>query len=140
MTSGHLRLHDGSMTVSQVGSTPGSAESVRERFGVRWRSFLGWRAFHITLTIVSIAAAVLGVVLFDAYPHGTDDELMVYGLLPWALAFTIAGAVLLGYPKARAVGTLLLLSGSLGAFSILLTGVSLTLRTQGLWTVDTVLN
>ena len=82
-------------------------------------------ALRLGLAMVAVASAVVGLVLFG----DADPALWTYGywpvreLLSAAIAFSIGGAVLLGYHKARwPVGTLLI-CGLLAGLALLLAGL-----------------
>jgi hypothetical protein len=74
---------------------------------------------------VAVVAAVVGWVLFD----GADPALWTEGywavreLLPAAIAFSLGGAVLLGYRKARWPAGVLLICGLLAGLALLFAGL-----------------
>ncbi|HET9874113.1 MAG TPA: ATP-binding protein [Propionibacteriaceae bacterium] len=83
----------------------------------------------IVVAVASIGVGLVGFVMFDTDPSIWRYRLwLVKEVLPGTITFSVAGAVLLGYPKARAVGIVLLASGCVG---------SLYLLTCGLWYLST---
>jgi two-component system, NarL family, sensor kinase len=83
----------------------------------------------ILVAVASIGIAVLGFAMYDTDPSVWRYRLwLVKEVLPGTIIFSVAGAVLLAYPKARAVGIVLLACGCVG---------SLYLLTCGLWYLST---
>jgi signal transduction histidine kinase len=82
-------------------------------------------ALRLGLAGVAVASAVVGLVLFD----DADPALWTYGywpvreLLPAAIAFSIGGALLLRYRKARWPASVLLICGILAGLSLLFAGL-----------------
>ena len=87
-----------------------------------------WRppalAVRFGIAVVAVAAAAVGWVLFG----DTDPAIWTYGywpvreLMSAAIAFSIGGAVLLGYPKARWPAGTLLICGLLAGIALLFAG------------------
>ncbi len=81
------------------------------------------RLVPVVVAGVSIVVAIVGFVLFD-----TDASIWRYRLwlvkevLPGAIVFSLAGAVLIGYRQARAVGGVLLACGCVGSLYLLTCG------------------
>jgi hypothetical protein len=82
-------------------------------------------ALRVGLAGVAVAAAAVGWVLFgDTNPAlWTEGYWPVRELLPAAIAFSIGGAVLLGYHKARWPASVLLICGLLAGLGILFAGL-----------------
>ena len=82
-------------------------------------------ALRLGLAGAAVAAAVVGVVLFDdATPaHWTEGYWAVRELLPAAIAFSVGGAVLLRYRKARWSAGALLVCGLLAGLALLFAGL-----------------
>jgi two-component system NarL family sensor kinase len=80
---------------------------------------------RLGLAVVAAASAIVGWVLFG----DTNPALWTYGywpvreLMSAAVAFSIGGAVLLGYPKARWPAGTLLICGLLAGLALLLAGL-----------------
>ena len=80
------------------------------------------------IAVVAVAAAVVGWVLFgDTDPSlwevGDGGYWPVRELMPAAVAFSIGGAVLLGYRKARWPAGVLLICGLLAGIALLFAGL-----------------
>lgn len=83
----------------------------------------------VLVAVASIGIALVGFAMFDTDPSIWRYRLwLVKELLPGTITFSVAGAVLLAYPKARAVGIVLLACGCVG---------SLYLLTCGFWYLST---
>lgn len=107
---------------------PGSVEVdhviVSALFGLRTL-----KPVPILVAVVSIGIAVIGSAMYDTDPSIWRYRLwLVKEVLPGTIIFSVAGAVLLGYPMARAVGIVLLACGCIG---------SLYLLTCGFWYLST---
>src|SRR3954454_19771857 len=75
---------------------------------------VGLRQVSSGLAIVCLPAAIVGATLFYSVPYVYRiDELPLGQLVPWAITFALAGARLVAYPKARAVGYALLATACL---------------------------
>jgi hypothetical protein len=115
------------MTATKLGgvSLPGATEPPLAKPAVvaRWRApALGLR---LALAGVALASAVVGWVLFDDADPAlwTEGYWAVRELLPSAIAFSIGGAVLLGYRKARWPAGALLICGLLAGLALLFAGL-----------------
>ena len=85
-------------------------------------------AVRFGIAVVAVAAAVVGWVLFgDTDPSlwevGDGGYWPVRELMPAAIAFSIGGAVLLGYRKARWPAGVLLICGLLAGIALLFAGL-----------------
>jgi two-component system NarL family sensor kinase len=77
----------------------------------------------ILVAVASIGIAVLGFAMYDTDPSIWRYRLwLVKEVLPGTIIFSVAGAVLLAYPKARAVGIVLLACGCVGSLYLLMCG------------------
>ena len=78
----------------------------------------------ILIAVASISIAVLGFSMYDTDPSIWRYRLwLVKEVLPGTIIFSVAGAVLLAYPKARAVGIVLLACGCVGSLYLLACGL-----------------
>jgi CheY-like chemotaxis protein len=82
-------------------------------------------ALRLGLAGVAVASAVVGLVLFDDADPAlwTEGYWPVRELLPAAIAFSIGGALLLKYRKARWPASVLLICGLLAGLSLLFAGL-----------------
>ncbi len=127
MTPGKDGPERDAMTATKLGgvSLPGATEPPLAKPAVvaRWRApALGLR---LALAGVALASAVVGWVLFDDADPAlwTEGYWAVRELLPSAIAFSIGGAVLLGYRKARWPAGALLICGLLAGLALLFAGL-----------------
>lgn len=110
--------------LDQVG-VPGATDLPLARPVVVARSRSPALALRFGLAVVAVASAVVGWVLFG----DTNPALWTYGywpvreLMSAAIAFSVGGAVLLAYPKARWPAGTLLICGLLAGLSLLLAGL-----------------
>jgi signal transduction histidine kinase len=89
----------------------------------RTAAFRALRLIPIVVAVVSIVVAVIGFVLFDTDPSIYRERLwLVKEVLPGAIVFSLAGAILLGHRQARAVGGVLLACGCVGSLYLLACG------------------
>ena len=89
----------------------------------RTAAFRALRLVPVVVAVVSIVVAVIGFVLFDTDPSIYRDRLwLVKEVLPGAMVFSVAGAILLGHRQARAVGGVLLACGCVGSLYLLACG------------------
>ena len=78
----------------------------------------------ILIAVASISIAVLGFSMYDTDPSIWRYRLwLVKEVLPGTIIFSVAGAVLLAHPKARAVGIVLLACGCVGSLYLLACGL-----------------
>ncbi len=127
MTPGKEKSDRDAMTASKLdqGGLPGATELPLAQPVVVARSRSPALSLRLALAGVAVAAAVVGWVLFE----DADPALWTYGywpvreLMPAAVAFSIGGAVLLGYPKARWPAGILLICGQLAGLALLLAGL-----------------
>jgi signal transduction histidine kinase len=114
------------MTATRLGrlGVPGATEPpLAERAVARSRSLA--HALRFGLAGVAVATAVVGWVLFDDADPAlwTEGYWAVRELLPAAIAFSIGGAVLLRYRKARWPAGALLICGLLAGLALLFAGL-----------------
>jgi two-component system NarL family sensor kinase len=81
------------------------------------------RLVPVVVAVVSIVVAVIGFVLFDTDPSIYRERLwLVKEVLPGAIVFSLAGAILVGHRQARPVGGVLLACGCVGSLYLLACG------------------
>jgi signal transduction histidine kinase len=89
----------------------------------RTAAFRALRLVPVVVAVVSIVVAVIGFMLFDTDPSIYRDRLwLVKEVLPGAIVFSLAGAILLGHRQARPVGGVLLACGCVGSLYLLACG------------------
>ena len=89
----------------------------------RTAAFRALRLVPVVVAVVSIVVAVIGFVLFDTDPSVYRDRLwLVKEVLPGAIMFSLAGAILLGHRQARPVGGVLLACGCVGSLYLFACG------------------
>jgi signal transduction histidine kinase len=89
----------------------------------RTAAFRALRLVPVVVAVVSIVVAVIGFVLFDTDPSIYRNRLwLVKEVLPGAIVFSLAGAILLGHRHARPVGGVLLACGCVGSLYLLACG------------------
>jgi hypothetical protein len=89
----------------------------------RTAAFRALRLVPVVVAVVSIVVAVIGFVLFDTDPSVYRDRLwLVKEVLPDAIVFSLAGAILLGHRQARPVGGVLLACGCVGSLYLFACG------------------
>jgi signal transduction histidine kinase len=115
------------MTAARLGrvAVPGATEPPVAKPAVVAQSGAPALALRFGLAGVAVVSGLVGWVLFG----DTDPELWTYGywpvreLMSAAIAFSIGGAALLGYPKARWPAGTLLICGLLAGLALLLAGL-----------------
>ena len=119
MTPRNRARHDAEMTMrddvsTSVADAPGRAKPGRTGAS-RWLRLLG-----LAVCVVAVAASVTALVLLGraASLHDYPAE------FTRSIAFSLAGAIVLGYPKARSVGTVLLAAGFLASAAMLATALT----------------
>ena len=89
----------------------------------RTAAFRALRLLPVVVAVVSIVVAVTGFMLFDTDPSIYRHRLwLVKEVLPGAIVFSLAGAILLGHRQARPVGGVLLACGCVGSLYLLTCG------------------
>jgi signal transduction histidine kinase len=88
---------------------------------------------RVIIAVLSTAAASLGVVLYQSSRMSNYPDYEIHQFLPCAIAFSVAGAILLGYPKARTVAIVMLVSGVLASLALLASGLAIALESRGWW-------
>jgi hypothetical protein len=115
------------MTAARLGriSVPEVIEPPLAQPAVVARSRSAALALRFGLPALAVASAIVGWVLFgDANPSlWTEGYWAVRELLPAAIAFSIGGAVLLRYRKARWPAAVLLICGLLAGLAMLFAGL-----------------
>ncbi len=132
VTPGKARLQGGCHGCAGDRLAVAAAPAAAERVG-RSRSGLLVRGLHVTIACAAIAAAIAGWVQFDTDPSlwVLAGNWLVLELIPGVVAFAIAGAFLLGYPKARAVGWVMLGTSLSWGAAVLSAGLFATSFEQG---------
>ena len=127
MTPGKDGPERDAMTATKLGgvSLPGATEPPLAKPAAVARRRAPALGLRLALAGVALASAVVGWVLFDDADPAlwTEGYWAVRELLPSAIAFSIGGAVLLGYPKARWPAGALLICGLLAGLALLFAGL-----------------
>ena len=130
MTPGNEGSHRDVMTAARLGpvGAPAATALPLEQPSVIARSRSPAPALRFALAGVAVASAIVGWVLFgDTDPSlwelGDGGYWPVRELTPAAVAFSIGGAVLLGYRKARWPAGVLLICGLLAGLALLFAGL-----------------
>ena len=120
------------MGVPEIGLAVAGAPAAEELVS-RSRSRILARGLHVAIACAAIAAAIAGWVQFDTDPSlwVLAGNWLVLELIPGVIAFAIAGAFLLGYPKARAVGWMMLGTSMSWGAAVLTAGLFVTSFEQG---------
>jgi hypothetical protein len=127
VTPGNEGSERDTMTATRLGpvGTPGTAGPQVDRPVVVARSSWPARVVRFGTPVAAVASALVGLVLFG----DTDPSLWGYSywpvreLLSAAVAFSIGGAALLGYRKARWPAFAMVICGLLAGFSVLFAGL-----------------
>jgi two-component system, NarL family, sensor kinase len=127
VTPGNKGSERDTMTATRLGpvGTPETAGPQVDRPVVVARSSWPARVVRFGIPVAAVASALVGLVLFG----DTDPSLWGYSywpvreLLSAAVAFSIGGAALLGYRKARWPAFAMVICGLLAGFSVLFAGL-----------------
>ena len=130
MTPGNEGSERDAMTATRVGpvSAPGATAFSLEQPSVVAKSHSSTFALRFGVAGLAVASAVVGWVLFgdndpSLWELGDRGYWPVQELMPAAVAFSIGGAVLLRYRKARWPAGVLLICGLLAGLALLSAGL-----------------
>jgi hypothetical protein len=127
VTPGNVGAERDAMTATRLGrlSVPQSTELPLDQPVIVASSRSPRLGLRFGIAGLAVASAVVGWVLFgDTDPSlWTNGYWAVRELMPAAVAFSVGGAVLLRYPKARWPAGVLLICGLLAGFALLFAGL-----------------